>query len=172
VERLDGQCRLLPPLTEELTSTAPLWARRVRPVARQLAERLLAAEREQTTRARAARALGSKPARSELPPRGRGVVVREYRPRLEPDQDPRRAPEAGSKRRQAMVQVLAANRAWKGDAANPEVFRTVVVPKLRELKLAVLVEATGLSKSACSRIRAGLVVPHPRHWEALTELVS
>jgi hypothetical protein len=171
IERLDGQCRLLPPLTEELAATAPLWARRVRPVAQQLANKLLAAEREQTARARAARTVSSVPRKARARPRGRGVVVREYRPRIEPGQDARRAPAAGAKRRQAMAQVTAANRAWKGNAADPEVFRSAVVSKLRDVKLAVLVRATGLTKSACSRIRAGLVMPHTRHWDALRRLV-
>lgn len=172
VERLDGQCRLLPPLTEELAATAPLWARRVRPVAQQLAAQLLAAEREQTDGARSARAVSSEPRRAVARARGRGVVVREYRPRIEPDRDPRRAPAAGAKRRQAMAEVVTANRAWNCTAANPEVFRATVVPGLKGLELQLLVRATGLTKSACSRIRAGLVVPHPRHWQAFAALVA
>jgi len=32
--------------------------------------------------------------------------------------------------------------------------------------------ATGLSLAACSRIRAGAKVPHPRHWDALIALVE
>ena len=172
IERLDGQCRLLPPLAEELAATAPRWARRVRPIAQQLAALLLAAEREQTGRARAARALKSEPGTGVARSRGRGILVRWYRPRIEPDQDPRRAPAAGMKRRQAMAQVVAANRAWKGKAPDPESFRAGVMPKLKHLKLTLLVKATGLTKSACSRIRAGHVVPHARHWEALARLVS
>jgi CRISPR-associated endonuclease Cas1 len=172
IERLDGQCRLLPPLAEELAATAPLWARRVRPVAQQLATTLLAAEREQTGRARAARALSANSGRAPTGQRGRGMVVREYPARVEPDKDSRRAPAAGLKRRRTMAQVVAANRAWTGEPPDPEGFRGGVMPKLKHLKLAVLVRATGLTKSACSRIRAGGVVPHPRHWEALADLVS
>jgi hypothetical protein len=100
-----------------------------------------------------------------------GIVVRDYGPRLEPDQDPRRAPAAGEKRRRAMTQVVAADRAWKGDAVDPENFRTMVVPRLKHLKLEALAAATGLTRSACSRIRAGQAVPHPRHWGALAELL-
>jgi len=33
-------------------------------------------------------------------------------------------------------------------------------------------KATGLSLAACSRIRAGVKVPHPRHWDALLALVG
>ena len=172
VERLDGQCRLLPPLTEELASTAPLWARRVRPIAQHLANHLLAAEREQTTRARASRAHSSGSGKSALRPRGRGIVIRDYRPRLEPDRDPRRAPAAGTKRRLAMTQVVTANRAWKGEVIDPEDFRAILLPKIQQLTLEALVKATGLTKSACSRVRAGLVIPHARHRWAFARLVS
>jgi hypothetical protein len=43
---------------------------------------------------------------------------------------------------------------------------------LTQLKLQVLVAATGLTESACSRIRAGEVVPHPRHWATLRTAVK
>jgi hypothetical protein len=33
-------------------------------------------------------------------------------------------------------------------------------------------KATVLSLAACSRIRAGAKVPHPRHWDALLALVE
>jgi len=42
-ETPDGQCRLLPPLTEELIRTGPRWARAVLPEARRLAATLLEA---------------------------------------------------------------------------------------------------------------------------------
>jgi hypothetical protein len=35
-----------------------------------------------------------------------------------------------------------------------------------------MAEATGLSLAACSRIRAEVKVPHPRHREALGKLVG
>jgi hypothetical protein len=31
---------------------------------------------------------------------------------------------------------------------------------------------TGLSRTYCGMIRRGVRVPHPRHWEALRDLVS
>ena len=42
------------------------------------------------------------------------------------------------------------------------------MPKLDAFSLSEIAKATGLSLAACSRIRAGARVPHPRHWEALT----
>src|SRR5207248_11175504 len=44
-ERLDGHCRLLPPLTVELAATAAMWARHVRPVAEQIVACLVGGRR-------------------------------------------------------------------------------------------------------------------------------
>jgi hypothetical protein len=71
-----------------------------------------------------------------------------------------------------MTKVVAANRAWAGSKPDPEAFRRGIAPGLKQVKLQILVAATGLTKSACSRIRAGEVVPHPRHWEALKGLTQ
>ena len=47
-----------------------------------------------------------------------------------------------------------------------------VVPKLDGYSLSQIAKATGLSLAACSRIRAGTRVPHPRHWQAFESLVA
>jgi hypothetical protein len=47
-----------------------------------------------------------------------------------------------------------------------------VLPKLDGFSLKEIAAATGLSLAACSRIRAGAKVPHPRHWGALLLLVE
>jgi hypothetical protein len=49
----------------------------------------------------------------------------------------------------------------------PETFR-----KLDAFSLKEIAGATGLSLAACSRIRAGAKVPHPRHWQALRKLAD
>jgi hypothetical protein len=38
--------------------------------------------------------------------------------------------------------------------------------------LSKIERATGLSNSACSRIRSGRMTPHPRHWDALAGLTN
>ena len=45
-------------------------------------------------------------------------------------------------------------------------------PKLKTVSLLETMRATGLSRTYCGMIRRGVRVPHPRHWEALRELVS
>ena len=43
---------------------------------------------------------------------------------------------------------------------------------LKTVSLLETMHATGLSRTYCGMIRRGVRVPHPRHWEALHELVS
>ncbi len=45
-------------------------------------------------------------------------------------------------------------------------------PKLNVVSLLETMQATGLSRTYCGMIRRGVRVPHPRHWEALRELVE
>jgi hypothetical protein len=47
-----------------------------------------------------------------------------------------------------------------------------VTPKLDAFSLGEIAKATGLSLAACSRFRAGMRVPHPRHWERFLALVE
>ncbi|MCU1490044.1 MAG: CRISPR-associated endonuclease Cas1, partial [Acidimicrobiaceae bacterium] len=47
-----------------------------------------------------------------------------------------------------------------------------VLQGLSSVPLSRMREATGLSVSACSRIRSGALRPHPRHWAALSGLAS
>jgi hypothetical protein len=58
------------------------------------------------------------------------------------------------------------------DAGDPSLFRREVQPALGRWPLARLMEVTGLSEAYCSRIRRGKVVPHTRHWKALSDLAA
>jgi hypothetical protein len=68
--------------------------------------------------------------------------------------------------------VFAANRAWDRDRGpgDPQEYRESILPGLAAVPLRVLVAATGLSASACSKIRNGKKIPHARHWEALRKV--
>jgi hypothetical protein len=50
-------------------------------------------------------------------------------------------------------------------------FKREIAPKLDAFSLKEIADATGLSLTTCSRIRAGAKVPHPRHWDALFALI-
>lgn len=153
----DGHCRLLPPVTSELAQTASRWARLVLPVAQEVAGELLSGLKPTTTR---------RPAR-----RGQRVVAREFGAKSEPIgvDDPRRSVQAGARRRRAMARVVQANAKWdrESHAADLDDYRGDVLPRIQRIPLKALMSVTGLTKGACSKIRAGLVVPHPRHWRQL-----
>jgi hypothetical protein len=51
-------------------------------------------------------------------------------------------------------------------------FKRDIASKLDAFSLREIADATGLSLAACSRIRAGVRVPHPRHWDALQKLAD
>lgn len=84
--------------------------------------------------------------------------------------------EARSKRQESLVAAKGAEREW--DAAGRHSLITgqqlyeQVLPRLAEMPLSKMERATGLSNSACSRIRSGRMTPHPRHWEALARLAA
>jgi predicted transcriptional regulator len=64
------------------------------------------------------------------------------------------------------------------EQANPEttydleLFRRDILPRLAGVKLSEIVEATGLSKSYASQVRAGKFTPHVSTWRAFDELVG
>jgi hypothetical protein len=90
--------------------------------------------------------------------------------------DPRKDPEVNQRRSVAISEGHRRNRAWKGeDGAQPcdeTWFRREVLPRLDGFSLKAMADATRLSLTACSRIRSGSRLPHPRHWEALVTLVE
>lgn len=62
--------------------------------------------------------------------------------------------------------------AWEGELPDPAVFRDTILPALRNMPIARLAVATGLSDHYCSLIRLGKKVPHARHWPALRALAA
>jgi len=88
--------------------------------------------------------------------------------------DPTQTSTARSKRRHSLLAAKAAEAAWASSGATCPVteqqLHEVVLPALREVSLTDMQRVTGLANSSCSRIRRGLMTPHPRHWEALAEL--
>jgi hypothetical protein len=62
---------------------------------------------------------------------------------------------------------------WNADHGQPdnEAFTREILPRLQDIPLSRIMEATGLSLRYCSQIRRGYV-PHPRHWEGLRRLTT
>jgi CRISPR-associated endonuclease Cas1 len=177
----DGQCRLMPPLTDELIRTGPRWARAVLPEAQRIAATLLEAGQRPARPATREHGDGRRTMGNPVggrgvstrPRRGNQVVMREHPP-LTPIQaadapDPRHSAEAVERRTAALRRVRSEDKRWVRGTAHtePSLFRGEILPMIQGVPLKALMEATGLTKGACSRIRAGKTVPHPRHWEAL-----
>ncbi|HEY1866693.1 MAG TPA: CRISPR-associated endonuclease Cas1 [Candidatus Cybelea sp.] len=89
--------------------------------------------------------------------------------------DPRRSVAVNRARGEAISERHRRNRRWAREhpgQRDEAWFKREIAPKLDAFTLAEIAAATGLSLAACSRIRAGARVPHPRHWEALRELAD
>ncbi len=160
----EGQCRLLPPLTHILSETVPRWARAVLPVAQHVAKEL---------RADAGHRRGHVLRTMPRDHRAQRRVMREFTPRLTRETDPRYQPATVGRRQEVVAKVREANQRWERQSRSPmtrEDYLRIVVPSLRKVKLKYVVQATGLSKASCSRIRRGLAVPHSRHWQSLAVL--
>ncbi len=87
--------------------------------------------------------------------------------------DPRRSLGVNSARGEAIAAGHRRNRSWVREhlgQRDEAWFKREIAPKLDAFSLKEIGKATGLSLAACSRIRAGGRVPHPRHWSALITL--
>jgi CRISPR-associated endonuclease Cas1 len=88
--------------------------------------------------------------------------------------DPAHGGQAASRRGKRNAATLRANVAWErrqSDTFDPATFTREIGPKLQEVSLAAMMQATGLSRPYCAMIRRGARVPHARHWEALSALM-
>ena len=89
--------------------------------------------------------------------------------------DPRRSADVNRARGEAISDGHRRNRSWAREhpgQRDEAWFKREIAPKLDAFSLKEIAEATGLSLAACSRIRAGAKVPHPRHWSALAGLAG
>lgn len=102
-----------------------------------------------------------------------GVVARASQ-RARGETDPAQSEQARAKRHSSLVTMKAAEAAWNAEhpdePQDPAWYAEHVQPNLTGVPLSRLQQATGLSASACSRIRTGQLQPHPRHWTALAAL--
>ncbi len=88
--------------------------------------------------------------------------------------EPSRGGEAGRKRGEKNVRHMEQQASWERDNefdADPEWFRTMILPSLKNIPLKALASTTGLSQQYCSRIRKGECIPHPRHWESFSQWI-
>lgn len=90
--------------------------------------------------------------------------------------DPTNSADASLKRAATLSARKQEQLAWQPTAdemsRTSNWYQAEVLPGLPSLPLSAITRATGLSVSAASRIRAGKLHPHERHWEALRALVT
>jgi hypothetical protein len=85
--------------------------------------------------------------------------------------DPTATPEAQRRRAATASQQRKTAAAWRDDGSLDGVdFRRDILPKLQRLPVRIIAEAMGCSLSHGSRVRAGKLVPHKRHWRLLQNL--
>jgi hypothetical protein len=87
--------------------------------------------------------------------------------------DPAHGGDAGRKRAAKISVENRKSANWNRDTdqrPDPSEFTATIWPKLWEIGLRQLSEETGLSIDYCSKIKRGLVVPHPRHWPAFSAI--
>ncbi len=181
-ETREGQCRLLPPLTHQLAQTASKWTRAVAPVAERVAKWLFVSAKLDRPRSHASSFTLPTPLtqrrRSEGRPAPALAMTRATPPTAsrtfaaKPATDPWHGGQAGQRRAQRVAAQHAAIREWAWAtggtrSADPQRFRSEVLPELRRLSLSQMAQATGLSRAYCSLVRDGKKLPHPRHWAAL-----
>jgi hypothetical protein len=89
--------------------------------------------------------------------------------------DPRRSADVNRVRGEAISEVHRRNRSWVQEhlaQRDGAWFKCEIGPKLQAYPLKAIARATGLSLTACSRIRSGTKIPHPRHWATLQKLAD
>lgn len=214
-ETREGVCRLLEPLTHELTAWMPAFRAAAGPLAEGVAHALATSSpgkialRTPLSRANHASAQvrgqrsaarrepsGTSPmptcrdCGTELYDRKRQLctncwpVTRDAHAQLRQDasvrtraiavaqgRDPSQTAEAKAKRSKSLLAMKAAEWEWTHSGRSAPISQAQlqqdVLPALQSISIRELVTATGLSSSACSRIRAGKITPHPRHWASL-----
>jgi CRISPR-associated endonuclease Cas1 len=138
---------------------------------------------EATRRAAAGRVLQRPPAQSAVlalwtcPDCG-GAVTNSRHVRCEAciSADPAQVPEIRGRRGAAIAARKRALTEWNqanpGMVYDPELFRREIVPRLRTVPLAEIMEAAGCCKASASDYRRGKRTPHVSTWRTFGELVG
>jgi hypothetical protein len=85
-------------------------------------------------------------------------------------------PKSRKKHSETQRRHEAAKRAWrsspKPDWPDENTYIQQIQPRLTGITISALASALGVSEPYAAYIRAGRYRPHPRHWQALAELVG
>jgi hypothetical protein len=87
--------------------------------------------------------------------------------------DPAHGGAAGQKRSASISRQNLLSADWsRQNSERPRVddFAKTILPGLQLATLQEMANATGLSLDYCSKIRRGLLIPHPRHWDGFRSI--
>ena len=86
-----------------------------------------------------------------------------------------RSREAKARQAETQRRHAAAKKAWQATSQpawlNEETYREKIQPALTGITVSTISKALGVSEPYATDIRAGRRRPHPRHWQALAQLV-
>src|SRR5207244_10878343 len=86
------------------------------------------------------------------------------------------SPEARARQAEAQRRHEAAKCGWLASSLpawlNHETYREKIQPRLAGITYSSIASVLGVSLPYAAGIRAGRHRPHPRHWQALAELVG
>jgi CRISPR-associated endonuclease Cas1 len=86
------------------------------------------------------------------------------------------SPQSRKKHSETQLRHEAAKRAWcsspKADWPDENTYLQKIQPRLSAITISALASTLGISVPYAAYIRAGRYRPHPRHWQALAELVG
>jgi CRISPR-associated endonuclease Cas1 len=87
-----------------------------------------------------------------------------------------RNPDSRKKHSETQRRHETAKRAWrsspKADWPDEDTYVRQIQPRLAEVTISAITSTLGVSESYAADIRAGRHRPHPRHWQALEQLVG
>lgn len=189
-ETLPRWAKLVAPIAEEIARTlgqamagkyvpvTPLTTRKSRNAQAVVKARKVIASTTATSNVRQQRPTGTPRRKLWSCPGCGGEVTRRKRIRCDAciAADPGQSPEIRGNRGVAIAARKRTLREWdeanSGFAFDPEYFGREILPKLATVKLSLIMEAAGVSKSYASTIRSGRYTPHVSTWAALGDLVS
>ncbi len=185
-----GACRLLEPLTHDLTLWMPTYATFIAPLAEKISHALARSSpgqielRTPLSRANTTQAQqrGQRSANRRDPPTTMRPACQQCGTDLYGSAR-KLCPSCWSVTRNSYLAQYRDAQRQPAQPAPPTVeelsggwsftdYQTKILPRLAHVPLPDMQRATGLSNGGCSRIRRGLQIPNPKHWAALAALAD
>lgn len=191
-ETRDGRCRLMPPLTHQLTEQLlPALTKAVAGPAERTAHTLARSSpgkvQLRTPLSRANGIHAQRPNAEGRPPKGAATAssrltcqqcgadlygsARKLCPTCWPVMRNEYMRQLGKARAKPSHPAKATTEELSGGWTHQQ-YQCDIMPKLAHVSLLDIERSTGLSNASCSRVRAGTQIPNPKHWSSLSALTG